>query len=385
MRQLLTGLVVLALAVPVVRAEVKTSKESAGLAALMKEFQEAQAAFQKQLPEAIKAAQGATTAEEKQAAQKKLVELLRNNPAPKYAARFLEFAEKNAKDPSAVDALGLVLQLGAAGGKDSPHARALAVLQKDYVKSPHIRKVLQLLANAGDAGSRKLLDDVIAGNPNRKVQARAYEALIAAAEAAIKNGEQLKNEAVRERVEKQRGKAFVEQLLARAEKAGKEIDGLKKVLQEKYADLAVDLTIGKPAPEVESEDLSGKKVKLSDLRGKVVVLDVWATWCGPCRAMIPHEREMVERLKDKPFVLVSVSIDKTKEPLMAFLAKEKMPWTHWWSGVEEGIVPDWKIQSIPSIYIIDAKGVLRDKGKRGEELEKVVNELLKEMEKKGDK
>jgi thiol-disulfide isomerase/thioredoxin len=112
------------------------------------------------------------------------------------------------------------------------------------------------------------------------------------------------------------------------------------------------------------------------------VLDIWATWCGPCKAMIPHEREMVERLKDKPFTLVSISADEKLKTLTDFLAKEKMPWTHWWTGIEGGIVEDWDVQFFPTIYVLDAKGIIRHKNVRGEELEKAVNELIKEAEKK---
>ena len=65
------------------------------------------------------------------------------------------------------------------------------------------------------------------------------------------------------------------------------------------------LSPGKPAPELNSVDLNGKPVRLADLKGKIVVLDVWATWCGACRAMIPHQRELVKRLKEKPFALVA--------------------------------------------------------------------------------
>ena len=67
--------------------------------------------------------------------------------------------------------------------------------------------------------------------------------------------------------------------------------------------VSLKIGVGRPVPDVEGTDLDGKKVKLSSYRGKVVLLDFWATWCGPCMAMIPHDRELVEKLKDKPFAL----------------------------------------------------------------------------------
>ena len=98
--------------------------------------------------------------------------------------------------------------------------------------------------------------------------------------------------------------------------------------------------------------------------------------------MIPHEREMVEKLKDKPFALVSISGDDKKKALTDFLEKEKMPWTHWWNGPNGGIMESWDIEYFPTIYVIDAKGVIRHKDLRGEKLEKAVEDLLKEMEEK---
>jgi hypothetical protein len=94
--------------------------------------------------------------------------------------------------------------------------------------------------------------------------------------------------------------------------------------------------------------------------------------------MIPHEREMVERLKEQPFALVSISADEKKETLTDFLAKEKMPWTHWWNGSQGGVLEEWDVRYYPTIYILDVQGVIRHKDLSGEELEKAVNSLLKE-------
>jgi thiol-disulfide isomerase/thioredoxin len=141
-----------------------------------------------------------------------------------------------------------------------------------------------------------------------------------------------------------------------------------------------NLTVGCKAPDVESKDLDGKAVKLSDHKGKVVVLDIWATWCGPCVRMIPHERELVNRLKDKPFVLVSVSADAEKKTLTDFIAKEPMPWTHWHNGATGGILKDWNVRALPAIYVLDHKGVIRFKGVQGEAMDKAVEQLLKELE-----
>jgi thiol-disulfide isomerase/thioredoxin len=140
-----------------------------------------------------------------------------------------------------------------------------------------------------------------------------------------------------------------------------------------------NLTVGKRAPDFECELLDGKKVKLSNFRGNVVVLDVWTTWCVPCRAMIPHERELVEKLKGEPFKLVSVSADDEKETLIKFLEKEKMPWTHLWSGASGGFIDEYQIASYPTIYVLDAKGVIRFKHIRNEELANAAETLLKEM------
>jgi hypothetical protein len=94
--------------------------------------------------------------------------------------------------------------------------------------------------------------------------------------------------------------------------------------------------------------------------------------------MIPHERKMVEELKDQPFQLISISGDEKLDTLTNFLKTESMPWTHWWNGNQGGLMDDWSIKYFPTIYVIDKKGVIRFKDVRDEELTKAVKSLLAE-------
>ena len=145
-------------------------------------------------------------------------------------------------------------------------------------------------------------------------------------------------------------------------------------------------SVGFPISDLEGTDLAGKTTKLSGYKGKVVLLDIWATWCPPCRAMIPHEREMVKKLDGKPFVLISASADDEKETLTKFLEKEPMPWTHWWLGSDSTLTDALRVQAFPTLYLIDAKGVIRKKwigSPPNDVLDKAVEELVKEASIKG--
>lgn len=141
------------------------------------------------------------------------------------------------------------------------------------------------------------------------------------------------------------------------------------------------LTIGSPAPKLQVGSwVKGDKV--DELKsGNIYVVEFWATWCGPCRAMIPHEREMVEKNKGKPFVLVSVSADDKKETLEKFLEKEKMPWVHWWNdGQQSEVLKKYRVRAFPTLYLIDHNGVVRHKwiGNPGNsKIDAAVEELVK--------
>lgn len=138
------------------------------------------------------------------------------------------------------------------------------------------------------------------------------------------------------------------------------------------------------AAEIEGEDFEGKPFKLSDYRGNVVVLDFWANWCGFCRQMYPHQRELVQRLKGRPFALLGVNNEPDKDEVVRAIKKERLTWRSWWDGggTADRITKQWQIDALPRVYVLDAKGVIRYKheGVIGNELDDVVNKLLAEQE-----
>ena len=358
-----------------------TSPNENSFAALKKAYDDATKAYHDEFEAAYEAARA------KGDAALKAFKFAKPRPGFAFAPKFLAVAEKDPEGPDAVDALKLAMRYSSEDTRSAREirARAIKILQEHYVTKPQIKGFVYHLAMIEEPGARKVLDDVIARNPDRKVQAATYKALIRYREYLIRFAEMAKDKDRGAMIEKSEGKEALSQRFARAAVAQGEIEGMKKTLREEYPGYFHDLSVGQTAPELVTQDVDGKPVKLSDLKGKVVVLDVWATWCVPCTAMIPHEREMVGRLEGKPFRLVDLSVDDDVKTLKDFLAKEKLPWTHWWAGpggVESSFVQDWDIRGIPAIFVLDGKGVIRYRNVRGDELEKAVNALLKEAEAK---
>ncbi len=139
----------------------------------------------------------------------------------------------------------------------------------------------------------------------------------------------------------------------------------------KLADLAQaklfrlrSLSPGQIAPEIVGEDIDGRPMKLSDYRGKVVVLVFWGTWCGPCMRSLPMEKALAARLKDQPFAIVGINSDSDRERLKAAVAREGITWRSWFDGGKASgpIAERWNIRGWPTIIVIDQAGVIRFKG-----------------------
>ncbi len=140
-----------------------------------------------------------------------------------------------------------------------------------------------------------------------------------------------------------------------------------------------NLVPGMPAPEISGVDFDGKPLKLSDYRGKVVVLVFWGTWCGPCMREIPHERELAERLKDKPFAVLGVNCDMDRQAAVNAIKSERITWPNWHDGAPDDgpIATRYHVRSYPTVVVIDAGGIIRQKNAIGRGLDMAVDELLK--------
>jgi peroxiredoxin len=140
-----------------------------------------------------------------------------------------------------------------------------------------------------------------------------------------------------------------------------------------------NLRVGKVAPDIEADDLDGRRFKLSENRGKVVVLVFWAAWCAPCMAQVPHERELAARMKDRPFVIIGVNGDPTKKAAQKAVADHKINWRSFWDS-DGPVAKAWNVTSWPTVYVLDAKGVIHVRQVSGKTLDQHVDRLVKQLE-----
>jgi peroxiredoxin len=364
--------------------------------ALAKKYDDAMQAFNKAVEEA------ATQDEKRQL-------FLEKYPKPsKYAPRFLHLAEKYPDDAASLDALTWVLTHpgGDDIGRDGARARALDILRNDHVTSDRLGPICVAMGLTGVATDEAFLRTVLDKNPHRDVQGQACLALAQTLKNAAETRAQLQaHPGLRKQYEQTFGPEVIKELLARdPDKLAKEIEQLYERVAKQYADIKYtrgtlgrvaeaelfeirNLAVGKTVPDLEGTDADGKKYKLNNYRGKIVVIDFWATWCGYCVRMIPHEKDLLESMHGRPFALLGISVDEKKETLKNFLAENKIPWPSLWDPADDegssALAGKWNVQGYPTIYIIDAKGIIRHKfvGDPGADvLDEAVIALVKEAE-----
>ncbi|MEO6883865.1 MAG: TlpA disulfide reductase family protein [Bacteroidia bacterium] len=151
-----------------------------------------------------------------------------------------------------------------------------------------------------------------------------------------------------------------------------------KFFHNKMNDMA-RLAVGSEAPDIKLNDPLGEPVSLSSLRGKIVLIDFWASWCGPCKEELPNVVAAYKKYKDKGFTVFSVSLDKDKKDWTDAIQKFDLTWTQvsdlaYWNS---SVVKLYGLTSIPQTYLIDKDGKIIAKGLRGDDLQNKLAELLK--------
>ena len=131
--------------------------------------------------------------------------------------------------------------------------------------------------------------------------------------------------------------------------------------------------------DLKFQSVDGHEVDLASLRGKVVLVDFWATWCGPCVGEVPHVVETYEKLHAKGFEIIGISLDQDKEKLLSFTKDKKMTWEQYFDGKgwENQIAGKFGIHSIPAMWLVNKKGMVVSTNARGQ-LEEEVTKLLAE-------
>lgn len=154
-----------------------------------------------------------------------------------------------------------------------------------------------------------------------------------------------------------------------------------KIIETRYAEEAM-LMIGAEAPEIDLPQPNGEDLSLKSLRGKYVLLDFWASWCGPCRKENPNNVKMYKHFKDKSFEIYGISLDQDPNRWKAAIEKDSLIWKHvsdlqgWGSSAGK----TYGIHSIPSTVLLDPMGKIIAKGLRGEELAAKLDEILGSIE-----
>jgi peroxiredoxin len=338
----------------------------------------------------------------------------------------LDLADEDLRDPAASAALLWVVEEGSAlfdtcaYGAESPNTklmgRALRALRENFMDDPRIGSICLELARIPSPLRDEFFAQVINHSKSREARGRACLALAEYLE--MKRGVACAlagpiDESFRKRLEFEiyNREYFahlvhcdLDALSAESEvflqwtiedygdidyvrnvantSFGRRYAHLDSVARKKLADVAqshLGTCVGKPCKEIDGCDADGKAFRLSDYRGKVIVLTFSGNWCGPCRARYPEERDLVRQMKDKPFVFLSVSTDKSIQTLVESVRAGEITWRCWWDGQDGPICSNWHVQRFPSSFIIDAKGIIRETNVRDGELRRKVDELLREV------
>ncbi len=161
-----------------------------------------------------------------------------------------------------------------------------------------------------------------------------------------------------------------------AQNADRILDSLKK--QEEAKKLRAALAEGSKFPDFSEKDTAGKPLSIANYKGKVVLLDFWATWCGPCVQELPNVIKTYDAYHKKGFEIIGISLDKDRQKLASFTKEKNMAWPQYFDGLawQNKLAVKYGVSSIPATYLLDGQGTIIGKDLRGEDLEQAVAKAL---------
>lgn len=298
------------------------------------------------------------------------------NPSKRHAPRLVKFAAEKSKSPAAYQALVFAITMIPQFYPEAdatPHLQqATSQLIRDHITEKTLGSAAMMLAECKLPGAQQFLRDLLKKSPERDVQGVACYVLgrsMSDAENVLTKKEAIK---------------FLERAV--------EEYGNVKYHDTEISELAAPLlfalqhlSIGSPAPEIVGHDVDGEEFKLSDYRGKVVMLDFFVNWCPHCTKMYPLERMMVEKTKDQPCVLLGINCDE-RGVLRNIINEKRVTWQCWADGPSGPISTQWRVDSFPRIYIIDHEGIIRHQFNGfpdPDEVDRILTQLVKAATEKG--
>jgi len=135
--------------------------------------------------------------------------------------------------------------------------------------------------------------------------------------------------------------------------------------------------IGKPAPVLKAKDWEGKEIDLAEYKGKVLLIDFWATFCGPCIQEIPNLLQCFHKYNAKGFEVISITLDESQEQAESLVKRAKIPWRQVMNGEDDAdLTKEYFVPTIPAMYIVNQEGNIAYVDLRGEDLRKALDKLL---------